>query len=703
MFSRGQKLFGLAAFALAVTLALLLGIKPLRAADPVCNGVSCYLLQTTTNDFVRGEFYATGLRKLGDGEVQLLPVGLSTPWQATTALPAARAELALVSYNNILYAIGGFDGANYHTEIYSATTSLVGDINVGWVKTDDLPAERAGAAAVIAFNPDPILYVVGGGTGGSPSNTIYYKKIAANGTLSGSWGTATLPVNLIFSGAVVRGSNLYVIGGGSLSSDVIYRIPIQNSNGDLGTPVEDLPLPEALRALGAATWYDPTNDFLYVLGGLTTGGTATENVYYTFFKPDGTLDDSGPVSGWHNTSLVDAFAAQGVVQYNGAIYVIGGKQGIASSTAITKVQTALIDPDGSLHNWGGGVGNWIVTEPLPVPRFFHGSTANQGGELFIAGGYDASGNAKAQVYHGSTTGAASTYAPNGTFTSDVMDVGPSQHMQAIKWNASVDDTSKMSLTIYYRTANTLGALANETWTLGGVSGQSSDGITNTLTFQSPINHRYLQYRADFATTLSDKSPRLNAFELDYAGDATPTFTPTSTATVTPFPTDTPTLSPTTTSSPTATSNTTVTPTATETATSTATPTSTAHTPTATRSLTPSMTPTVCAGKPDVANLVSPSNGSKIKAKKVPLAWDAARCAQKYVVIVKKDKKKGKAFKKFKNVTATVVNLKKLPAGHTYYWRVKACNGNLCAKGSPWWNFKRIGKSAAPTADEQRNE
>lgn len=684
MLTRAQKLIGIGAAALIALILLVLGTQSLRASITYCGGLNCYLQHTTTNDFVRGEFYATGLRKLGDGEVQLLPVGLSTPWQSTTALPANRAELALVSNNNILYAIGGYDGNNYRTEIYSATTSLVGDITAGWTKTADLPAARAGAGAVVAHNPDPILYVVGGTddthTGGT--DTIYYRKIGTNGSFSGNWNTVTGPINFVFSGAVVHGANLYVIGGTPNAINTIYRFPITNSNGDLGTPVEELVLPESLTRLGAVTWLDPAHDFLYVVGGQNGFGNASQNVYFTSFNADGSLDNSGPVSGWQNTSLVDAFNAHGTVQYNGAIYVIGGLKGIFATDAVTTVQTALIDPDGSLHNWGS-IGNWIVTEPLPSPRYSHGSTVNDGGELFLAGGYDATGNAKANVYHGSTTGAASTYAPNGSYTSDVMDIGPNLHMTGIKWNAAVEDTSNnhMALAMYYRTSNDSTALLSQNWTLAGLSAQSTNGVTNTLTFPNKIDNRYLQYRAEFTTTISNKSPRLNAVEVDYQRDPTPTPTNTSTPTTGPSNTPTSTLTPTQTATPTATDIVGASPTPTNTPT---------FTPTATSTASPS--PTSCNGKPGRETQLSPNKNANLFVREVPLAWAGVTCKQTSKVIVKYDNKKGaKAFKK-KNIGDNTVTTKKLDKGRTYVWKVRSCNAKGCGKWSEWRSFK-VSKNA----------
>ncbi len=689
MLTRNQIFIGIGAALLSLSILLWMGFQQIAVADAVCNGLLCKTLHTTTNDFVHGKFYATGLRKMGDGEVQLLPVGLSKPWQATTSLPAPRAELALVSYNNILYAIGGYDGSQYHTTIYSATTSTVGDITSSWALANNLPAPRAGAAAVIATNPGPILYVIGGGANGNASNTIYYKKIAANGALNGAWSTATLPVDTVYSGAVVRGANLYVIGGGASGSTAIYRIPILDSNGSLGTAVSDMALPESLSAMGAQVWLDPAHDFLYITGGQDYA-EASADVYYTSFNADGSLHDNGDPD-WLNSSLTNAFTAHGTIQYNGALYVVGGKEGIESRDAITKVLTALIDLDGSLHDWGPQVGKWIVTEPLPVERYFHGSAANSGGELFIAGGYDKNGVPQTGVYHGSTTGAASTYAPNGTYIGEPFDIGANKHMTALKWNAAVEDTSnnKMALALYYRTANDLASLDNTGWTLAGLSAQSANGFTNTLTFASRLDQRYLQYQAVFTTTYINKSPRLNAVELLFEQDPTPTPTRTNTptATATGLPTNTPTA--------TATGLPTNTPTATATNLPTNTPTATAtnlptNTPTAVPSVLPSATP--CTAKPEREVQVSPSNNANLFVRAVPLAWQGDPCKQRSVILIKYDSKTGVKVLKKTNVTDNSFTTPKLTKGRTYVWKVRSCNAQGCGKWSPWRTFK-IAKKA----------
>jgi hypothetical protein len=222
----------------------------------------------------------------------------------------------------------------------------------------------------------------------------------------------------------------------------------------------------------------------------------------------------------------------------------------------------------------------------------------------------------------------------------------------------------MGLTMYYRTSNSGVSILSQPWTLAGVSAQSANGVTNTLEFPNVIEHRFLQYKAEFATNISNTSPRLNEVRLDIFTAVTPTFTPTA-------------------------SNTPGTPTATSTTTQTFTPTETPNdTVTPTPSLTPSPTvsPTTCAAKPPKPVLASPAHKSKLKVKKVMVAWNEAPCATKYKLMVKEGSKKGKKFLTKGKLTKLQFKVKKLKPGKKYFWRVRAQN-DAGGTTSGWYRFK----------------
>lgn len=141
-------------------------------------------------------------------------------------------------------------------------------------------------------------------------------------------------------------------------------------------------------------------------------------------------------------------------------------------------------------------------------------------------------------------------------------------------------------------------------------------------------------------------------------------------TLTPMPTSTPTSAPT------------LTPTVTSTPTS-------APTSTPVATVTPTATPgaDACSVKPTKPELIAPQDQFTSSKRRVKLSWAAGACVTRYQVIIKLGSKTGRVIARpvIKN-GATSYEIAKLPRGATYYWRVKACNANGCAR-SPWRTFQ----------------
>lgn len=97
------------------------------------------------------------------------------------------------------------------------------------------------------------------------------------------------------------------------------------------------------------------------------------------------------------------------------------------------------------------------------------------------------------------------------------------------------------------------------------------------------------------------------------------------------------------------------------------------------------TPNPCTNAaPGAPTLTTPTGGAQVTQKKVDLNWNDVPCATKYKVLVKQDSKKGaKAFAITVGVSYTKTNT--LDKGHTYFWKVKACNAAGCKK-SAWSSF-----------------
>ncbi len=553
-------LFGGGIMFLAACFSLLFSIPYHAVADYQCISGNCYVTDTTLSDFVQGSFSFTGLSNVGDGGVQLIPMGITSQWVTDTyrigsSTPNGsgfiRKELAAVIYKDIIYVIGGIDGSNAkRSEIYSATTYITGPIKPpGFVQVTTLPTALSGMAAVISTTASGgFLYIVGGSTG-TPQSTISYRSFNLNGAFTSGWTTVNvLDVSAVYASAVVRNGNLYVIGGydGAYDDSWMYRFPI-NSDGSLPTREDYVDaLPTGRHSFGATTWTDESGiDHLYVAGG-ESGYDITYRRYISVPRTIfGDTDPTVPLVEHSGDGLQNTLAEHGAVQKSGGIFLTGGLEGSINDPKDT-VYTALIDPDGALHNWGLG-SPWLSSNPLPRPRRYHATVMNSGGEVYVIGGYgvnrdgldDSSG--ADTIYHGPTTGVGSRYAPAGRYLSRVVNLiqetGAQRPINQIVVNTTI--TSPVTMTVQYRYSNDVGGLQSAPW---NDLPSLTYGISVPNTFAvTPFTAGVLQYRAYFTSPNPyNLSPILNSFQLRFPEPPTPT--PTNTATTSPY-TPTPTFTP----------------------------------------------------------------------------------------------------------------------------------------------------------------
>jgi hypothetical protein len=538
-----QLVLAASVFLLVTLLTVSLQPLPLTAADEVCNNLFCAITETTVNDFAKGTFYYTGIRNIGDGEVQLIPIGLTSPWtQDPYTLPEARAELAAALYRDAegretIYAIGGVDNLlNPRTEIYTATIAANGAIAApGWRTATHSPLDIPLASTQAVISPTAsggFLYVLGGITSNSEvTSTILFKQLNAAGVLpAGAWNRAELPGRLYWHQAFVRNGYLYVVGGADENGNPIndiYRAPIQ-SNGTLGDWIIDTDSPITRGAFGIAVWNSEEHgDWLYLIGGLKNkyDSVGQAEVDYTNFQPNGSLTNP------FITNLASALPAPRYghtsLQAAGVLYTIGGDQGGSGADAITNtVLSGLID------SRPGYVGQlafpWITTNPLAEGRKYHASVISRIGEIYVIGGYGPAGvgtEPKNTVYHGSTSGIGSTFAPRGKYESRVINRATNRAITEIHVNATLTQTTGMTLTMQYRAANDLATLLGKPWTtLGDMpTGTPTSGITRTFEITNTDRPMSLiQYRAIYTTENNSYSPILNAFEVRYYPPPTPT-------------------------------------------------------------------------------------------------------------------------------------------------------------------------------------
>jgi len=527
----------------AAAIILLFDQPPRVSAGAVCNNGVCAITETLVNDFVRGQFNYTGIRNLGDGEIQLLPIGLTSQWYTDTyRLPGVRTELAAVIYHDpdyreTIYVIGGFDGESPRmprSEIFTATTTITGAIaSPGWFNAATMDFPFAATSAVISTTQNGgFLYVLGGytleGEEKVVTSTILYKALDVNGNLAGgAWSRASLPpslpdspVPLYWHQAFVHKGYLYVVAGADASGNPvseIYRAPIQ-SGGGLGDWVSDTSSPITRASFGTAVWTSPSGtDVLYLIGGKQNKDdlVGQAEVDYTTFLTSFGADEislTSPFTSNVVSGLLAPLYAHGVVQGNGVLYVTGGDQGAEVIT--TTVRVALIDsqssPPGQLS-----IG-WIPSNPLPQTRRFHATVMSSIGEVYVIGGFGGSPAAATDtVYHGSTSGMGQAYAPYGNYVSRILNLGGQREVTSLAVNTTLTSTNNMTMTLQYRIADSPSNLISAGWTtLGNAPVTTTLEVTTTYPMTNAIGS-YIQYQALMTTTLSNLSPVMNAFQINY--------------------------------------------------------------------------------------------------------------------------------------------------------------------------------------------
>ncbi len=502
----------------AVTLAVVAGT--LAAFDRLTAGPAFTqeFTLTTAADFLGGAFYRTGIVNNAGGEVELLPIGVAGLWVTDTQqLPASRSQLAVAAYGGRIYALGGSDGFVPTAQVY--VSSVSNDNLTGWsTQAYSMPFGLAGHLAFAAApGGQPYLYAVGGYLYPSfqISNRIFYAPINGDGSV-GAWltNTVNLPVALSFPSGVIFNNRMYVIGGtdtGGIYRSEAYSAPL-SGDGSVGAWRAEASLPQPLARTAAVVFSGAISNTIYVLGGATSAVTNTLNVYFA------DITGGGALTPWQtsNGNLPNAFSSHAAVQYNGQIYIIGGNTGGDSTNLQPRkiVISALVDeanPTRRLVDFGGGQSSWVETEPLPIPRRYHGAV-NVGGELFAIGGDSSSTGSPAPsriTYHGPTTGAASRYAPSGNYRSPVLDTGGPWQIYQFAWSTVMTDAAALTLTMQYHTSSD--GISWSSWSAPLASnGQQSTSLADpkSITYTLNVSARYFQYQAYFTTTNSTATPFL---------------------------------------------------------------------------------------------------------------------------------------------------------------------------------------------------
>jgi hypothetical protein len=296
----------------------------------------------------------------------------SQSWWGTTSLAAPLETQAATINNGYLYVIGGLSNGTPTDSVMYASLSSAGTIG-NLQNTTPLPYTLYRDLCGVVNNN--YLYAVGGIANNYTTSTVMYAQINSNGTL-GVWKKTTpLPTPLQLQGEVAADGYLYVIGGsaqhtalaGEETSTVLYaKFSAVGTLGPFKT-TESIPTPDYKTCPVAV------GGTIYLLGGEVP--LATSSVWYA------TPSLQGTIKAWNPTlKMLYTDAATAIVSLGNSIYIMGGDTtGVGGDT--TTVSQASLFVGG-----GTGISSYSYLSPLPKLTSRNAGAGYAGGYIYSIGG-----------------------------------------------------------------------------------------------------------------------------------------------------------------------------------------------------------------------------------------------------------------------------------------------------------------------------
>ena len=263
----------------------------------------------------------------------LLEDGSLGPFEAvTSSLQAPRARHATLVIDDELLVLGGTTAANY-VEASVERAPIADDGSLGAFET--LPfALVAPRRDMSALRLDDTLYVIGG----TEAPESLEAAPLANGSLAGPFATLPFPLAAPRRGhtAEIVDNHVYLFGGHAPSGQTTERLSLQ-AGGGLGafTAYRDDDAVRRARLTSVVL-----GDFVYLIGGVTTGTAPTAQIARAPIAKDGTL---GPFEAAGALSV--ARSRPTLARVGDYLYVLGGAQ---VGSPLTSIERASIADDGSL-------------------------------------------------------------------------------------------------------------------------------------------------------------------------------------------------------------------------------------------------------------------------------------------------------------------------------------------------------------------
>ncbi len=393
------------------------------------------------------------------------PTGTLGSWNPGTALPAgAGTHMHTVHiYNDVLYTIGGFEGAatssaNMRSAVYYAKINSSGSLNA-WIATESFSGARATLGGNFSAVWGAYIYLAGGCTAvnGSGycttvSSTTQLASINADGSIAPWNEILNLSNQRVGYSFIAWQGGLYRFGGCaqqdtssgnciSTLADVDYGVI--NPDGDAstvnnsepsgtapcsgGSPTNcDLPPPGDSAGQGGqmSSMVVINNGFIYNIGGCVTASSSCSsnmsgNISYSAISTTGALAAPSTCSGtsyghWcvDSTNRINGTAglgAAGTAVFNNVIYVAGGTNSLAWQSSIWRVG---LNADGSLTGaWTSqtfasvgltGTADDARGYMYMFTRANPAAVATNPGNLYMLGGCSATSGIGCSTYHSDT-------------------------------------------------------------------------------------------------------------------------------------------------------------------------------------------------------------------------------------------------------------------------------------------------------------
>jgi len=286
-------------------------------------------------------------------ETALPPRNTPTPfphWNELAAMPIARSNLALVAFENQIYAIGGLGPQ----EVYSGMDRFDPQTNT-WVLLSSKPTPVFDVRAAVISG---LIFIPGGRTSSldpQPTNILEIYDTSTN-----QWKVGTpLPIPLSGYGLVAYEGILYVFGGWNGEK---YLNNVYSYDPTTDAWKERTPMPTARAFAGVAE----AGGKIYVIGGIYENQPVTANEIYT---PSRDHDDLVP---WETGfPLPENRMGIQAATIADTIYIFGGE--IVHANRVGLIYFPQSD------NWQS-----LEASPTPLGEYF-GMTAI-GTNLFFVGG-----------------------------------------------------------------------------------------------------------------------------------------------------------------------------------------------------------------------------------------------------------------------------------------------------------------------------